>query len=336
VQPSALPSKIALEEHVWFSELDHLAEDSMPLDYLDDFGEKRLHYMDKDGIRIAVLSAYTNLLSDLNDTQEGYYNLTGMNASQIVDLQVQVAKQLNDLLYKHMNRSSRYRGFAALPMSSPVAAAEELNRCVNSLGFVGAMIKGVDTNMKELTGKINYYDTDEYDVLWQKFEELDVPLYIHPRQVTELNQFYETYPIFQGANFGYADSTAQLALSLMESGVFERFKGMQVILGHMGEILPFVASRTNTLAGGVANVPDTLRANFYVTTSGFFDTLALQHVIGVMGVERVLFATDYPAEYLGEAGSWFEQAVREIGLNETERDMIEFKNAEKLLRIAQN
>jgi len=287
--------------------------------------------MDRGAIDIAVLSALGGVTQNLELSHEdraGAYNLTGMNASQILDLQVHHASSTNDYMHKHIEISPRYRGFAELPTSLPSAAAEELTRCVNAYGFVGAKIDGADTSMTHLTGKIDYYDTEDFDVLWQKLEELDVPLFIYPRSSPETTQFYEHNPSWADHKWGFAESTAQLVIDLMQSGVFERFNRLKTILGHMGEILPFQAWRIKS------GMPHTLRTNFHVTTSGCFDTLALQHVIGVMGVQRVLYATDYPENGdPEEAGTWFKQAVKKLGLNETEKEIIEFRNAETLIRI---
>jgi len=334
--PKIIPNKVALEEHIWFPEWSDAAGDHASAgEELQDFGKRRLDSMDEAGIQIAVLSPNGPFLQDFmlyNATSlvKGL-DLTAMNASQILELQVHVAKQSNDLLYKHMNNSSRYRGFASLPMLSPSAAAEELMRCVNDYGFVGALINGIDTSTTHITGEFNWYDSTVYDVLWQKFDELEVPLYIHPRDVPAESQFYKKNPRLTGKVWGFAEGTAQFFMNLKESGVFERFQNMKVVLGHFGETLPFQAWRIDKQSKGTS-MQDTLRKNVYVTTSGFFDTLALQHAIAVMGLERILFSVDYPFESTQEAGSWFEQAVKSLALNETDKEKIEFSNADKLLR----
>jgi len=328
--------KVAVEEHIWFPEWSDANNNGPSSEDLPDFGVRRLDRMDVHGIQIAVLAPTHPFLQDLmlfNATSvvKGL-DLTAMNASQILELQVQVAKQSNDLLYIHMNKSSRYRGFASLPMLSPSAAAEELMRCVNDYGFAGALINGVDTSITHITGEVNYYDAGDYDVLWQKFTDLEVPLYIHPRDVPEENTFYKKNPILTGKFWGFAESAAQLFMTLMESGVFERFPDMKVVLGHLGETLPFQAWRIDSGRVG-ASLQDTLRRNVYVTTSGLFDTLALQHAIGVMGPERILFAVDDPYEITQDKRGRFEHAVRSLALNEIDKESIEFNNADKLFRI---
>jgi len=295
------------------------------LEDLEDFGKRRLHNMTRGGIGIEILSMIGGF-TDPNDTL-GKFSITSMNNSEIIDLTVREAREANDLLFKHMDNSPCFRAFASLPMSSPAAAAEELTRRVTENGFIGAMISGADTTVTHLTGKINYYDAAEYDVLWQKFEELDVPLYIHPRDAPEKTQFYERNPQWSEFKWGFAVSTAELVIDLMERGVFERFPKLKIILGHMGEGLPFWAFRMGV------GMEDLLRKNVYVTTSGFFDTSALQHVISTMGVERVLYAVDSPHQDTAVAVNWFEQAVIDLGLNETETDMIEFKTAQKIFGI---
>lgn len=327
------PRRIALEEHVWFSQWADLFES--PFDgQLQDFGERRLDAMDRDGIEVAVLSPTSEDMQNMNGTghfAKGF-DLTGMNASQILDLQIVQARERNDALFEKMN-SRRYRGFALLPMSSPAAAAAELARCVERYGFVGALIYGADTSMSKFTGKPNYYDASDYDVLWRKFVELDVPLYMHPRSIPESQYFYDNNDwSFSNEAWGYAEGTAELVINLMMTGVFERYTELKIILGHMGEFLPFWAARMDSVYP-TGNVTERLRRNFYITTSGFPDTAALQHVIQVMGVERVMFATDYPYSTTHNMGNWFGHAMSSLALNESEKDMLEFKNAERLLKI---
>jgi len=332
---SVIPGRIALEEHVFFAEeASHFVGRWDEKIY--DFGQKRFDDMDRDGIQVAVLSSVAESVQNLNytgDSEKGF-DLTGMNVSQIIDLQIEVAKRRNDAMHEIVKSSKRYRGFAALPMLSPIEAAEELTRCVQKYGFVGALINGADTSISHITGKVNYYDANDFNVLWQRLEELDVPLYIHPRETPISNQFYDNNDdAFRNQAWGYAEGTAQLVINLMMTGVFERYKGLKVILGHMGELLPFWAARMDATYPP-AMVKQRLRRNFYITTSGFPDTLALQHLLGLMGIERVLFAADYPFQEAGQMGDWLDQAIRSLALNQTEQEMLEFKNAEKLLNIS--
>jgi 2,3-dihydroxybenzoate decarboxylase len=251
----------------------------------------------------------------------------------------------------------RFKVFATLPMSNPKAASQELNRCVSQLKMVGALVNGNDVNRM---GESLFYDTPDYDVLWSTFVELDVPLYIHPRVYltpdgkspdSHFTQFNEKYPQLSGSAWGFSNHLAEHVLRMILSGVFDRFPNLKIILGHMGEILPWWAERydhritvykqeVNMLTEEQRiNLPlfvlpkrtltEYLRSNIYVTTSGWFSDSALKYIIAVMGIDRVMFSIDYPYEEQRVACEWMEN----VPLSFKDKEKIAYKNAAKLLKI---
>ncbi len=278
---------IALEEHYW----DPVVTDTFSgrnatrrgplLDRLYDLGELRLKEMDAVGVDIQVLSH-------------------GAPSTQRLDAEQgpAIAKQANDNLHATCQANpDRFKAFAALPTANPEAAADELERCVIELGFTGAMIHGL-TN-----GEFN--DGKPYWPIYARAEKLDVPIYMHPGYPhpnvieTYYKDYLDDYPAFATAGWGYTVETATQAIRLVLSGVFEEHPGLQIILGHMGETLPFLLWRVNQAlsrpenAGG-RSFRDTFESHFHITTSGNFSNPALVCTVQEMGVDRIMFSIDYP------------------------------------------
>ena len=186
------------------------------------------------------------------------------------------------------------------------AACAELKRCVSELGFVGALVNGSTQG--------EYLDNPRVDPLWSTLEQLDVPLYLHPGLPT--NQPASMVEELDGATWGWSFDTATHALRLIVKGVFEKHPNANVILGHMGENLPFYLWRLDSryastrYRNDIGTTPSAVfRRNFYITTSGVCDDAALQCSIATLGPERIMFATDYPYEDIELAGRWIEQAT---------------------------
>ena len=293
-------NKIALEEHFSIGELlPTSAEleffDTVVLDavepLLPELAEKRLANMDKAGIEIAVLSQTAPGIQAIADSTE---------ASAM-------ARYANDALYAAIEQQPRrFRGFAALNLQDMDAACAELKRCVSELGFVGALVNGSTQG--------EYLDNPRVDPLWSTLEQLDVPLYLHPGLPT--NQPASMVEELDGATWGWSFDTATHALRLIVKGVFEKHPNAEVILGHMGENLPFYLWRLDSryastrYRNDIGTTPSAVfRRNFYITTSGVCDDAALQCSIATLGPERIMFATDYPYEDIELAGRWIEQAT---------------------------
>jgi len=324
-----MAGKIALEEHFGATDPNIVEQSSehftaaawparraMLLDIQDD----RLRQMDASGIELAVLS----LLSP------------GIQALWRTEQAVDWARRLNDHAAEQVAlRPDRFAAFAALPMQDPDEAVTELRRAVRDLGFVGAMINGFSQIGAEDTAV--YLDEERYRPFWAAVRQLDVPVYLHPRDgLPSRNQIYDGHPWLLGSAWGFSVETGTHALRLMGSGLFDTYPGVQVILGHFGELLPFNIWRTDhRLAVAPRGIPaqrplgDYLRNNFYLTISGNYRTPALLNTLLEVGADRLLFATDYPFETMIDASKWFD----DVEINETDRAKISHLNARRLLKL---
>jgi predicted TIM-barrel fold metal-dependent hydrolase len=329
---------IALEEHLIVPDQAEYLDPSYALEQkkslLLDYGNQRLADMDAGGIDIAVLSAFSDGVQGIDVTDPAL----GETHDARVQTQVDIARKWNDDLRDIVaTQPERFRGFAALPMASPQDAAQELRRCVTELGFVGALINGADT---AADGNPNFYVDDDYDALWQECVDLDRPIYIHPRMKATPDPFYEVTncEVLRTSPWGFHENTARIGMAMIVNGVFDRFPDLKIILGHMGEILPFWAWRIDhrlRMEGKpeLAKVQQALANNFHVTISGFNHTPALRHVLDVMGVDRVVCASDYPMEDPAAMRSWLDGAFAEIGVSDDDANRIRTENAKALLRI---
>ena len=313
---------IALEEHYW----DKVVTDTFVgrnasrrgplLDRLYNVGELRLKEMDAAGIDIQVLSH-------------------GAPSAQRLDAETGpgIARQANDNLHAMvLANADRFAAFAALATAHPESAADELERCVKDLGFKGAMIHGL-TNGKFCDGR-------EYWPIYARAEALDVPIYLHPGypHPDVVAVYYEDYlddfPALATAGWGYTVETATQAIRMVLSGVFDAHPGLQMVLGHMGETLPFLLWRVNQALSRVENTQtrsfrEIFGAHFHVTTSGNFSNPALLCTIQEMGVDRVMFSVDYPFVENGPGAEWAEQ----LSFSREDRVKILNGNARRLLRL---
>ena len=177
----------------------------------------------------------------------------------------------------------------------------------------------------------------QYRPFWATVQQLDVPFYLHPRlPLATRQQAYEGHPWLAGSAWGFAVETSIHALRLMGSGLFDEYPKLKVILGHLGEGLPFSIWRVDhrisrTGASAESEVIDSqyLRENFYITTSGTFRTQALIDVIMEVGADRVLYSVDYPYEDMGEAAEWFDNAP----ISEPDHLKIACGNAQQLFHL---
>jgi 2,3-dihydroxybenzoate decarboxylase len=299
-----MQNKIAVEEHFRIEETKG-SEGRYCSPYwsglsgkLIDVHGTRLAEMDQNGIEIAVLSLNSNAVQGIFDVAKA----------------VAIARKANDALADVIaKRPDRFAGLAALPMQDPQAAAAELVRCVRALGFKGALVNGFSQVGSADTAV--YYDLPQYRPFWAAVERLGVPFYLHPRdQLPSRRQAYEGHPYLVGSPWGFADETAIHALRLIGSGLFDEYPKLQIVLGHLGERIPYDLWRLDHRLAKVPGRPakramgDYFRQNFYVTTSGHFCTQSLIHAILMLGADRVLFAVDYPFEDQAQAASWFDTA----------------------------
>jgi predicted TIM-barrel fold metal-dependent hydrolase len=227
----------------------------------------------------------------------------------------------------------RFRGFATLPTPDPKAAADELERTVTRLGFKGAMING-------LTGD-RFLDDRFFWPILERAHDLGVPVYLHPGLPPAAVR--ETY--YSGltptlnhwlsvAAWGWHIETGLHALRLIAAGTFDRFPRLQIVIGHMGEAIPFMLGRTNmTLSKDVTNLERTVKEyfveNFYITTSGFFSNAPLLCALEVVGADRMIFSVDYPYSTNEEGRLFLKNAL----LSAADKDKIAHTNAERLLKL---
>ena len=226
-----MKNKIALEEHFTIEGMEKYTSDVMNaptfadvMRRLVDTESLRIESMDKSGIEVSILSFYS----------------PGIQAETDPVVAVAAAKRANDFLREKViaRHPDRYAGFAVVPLQNPEAAAAELERCVKQLGFKGAMINGYSNIHNENT--IEYTDEPKCEVFWAKVAELNVPVYLHPRDPHASQQkIYEGHPELLSAAWAYGVETSTHALRLITSGLFDRHPGVNVILGHLGETLPF-------------------------------------------------------------------------------------------------
>lgn len=287
---------------------------------LVDFSVHRLAAMDAAGVDVALLSH------------------TVPGAQGIVDgaVAAAAARDINDFVAEAALRKhpTRFAGLASVALHDPVGAAKELERAVTTLGFKGAMINGY-TNVADARGG-EYLDEPRLLPFWEAAAALGVPIYLHPRAALD-QRLYQGHAELIGATWGFAPETATHALRLIYSGLFDRLPSLTVVLGHLGETLPYFAWRIqhcfefNPSDKRVQRrLQDYLCDNFYVSTSGFFSDQALIGALLTIGADRILFAVDYPYEPLDPAAEWIERAP----ISETDRRKIAHLNARALFKLA--
>jgi len=280
---------------------------------LADFNQYRLPEMDKYGIDVQVLSL----------------TAPGIQADVDPRIAVENARRANDYLASAIaEHPTRFRGFAALPMQDPRSAVDELRRCVEELGFCGALVNDHTQG--------HYLDEPHYEVFWEALESIGLPLYIHPGSVPlESWRVMSGYPEMYGA-WSWAADTGGHALRLVYGGVFDRHPKASVILGHMGEFLPFQRSRLDSryqtleLEQPLQRLPsEYIGTNITLTNSGVFSPATLKGAVMEVGADAVMFSVDYPYESTKDAVRGFEQTE----LNDIDRAKIAYQNAKRILKL---
>jgi len=319
--------KITLEEHFalpeTFTSTARFSKKGMGEDLrrrLIELQGERLKEMDQFDIEFAIQSL----------------NSPAVQAVQNVKAAKELAERANDLLANEVaKRPDRLAGFAALPMQDPEEAIVELRRCIKELGFVGINVNGF--SQKEDTNNLIYYDVPEYRPFWANVEELDVPFYLHPRNpLTDQMPFFDGHPWFTNSPWAFALETAMHTLRLMGSGLFDDFPKLQLIVGHLGERIPFDLWRLDhRLKKSPQGIPakKTMREymcnNIHLTTSGQFYDPPLHLAMHEVGVERIMFSVDYPFETTEDACTWFDSAE----LSDADRLAIGRNNAISLFSL---
>lgn len=283
-----------------------------------DFDATRLQAMDDAGVEKVLLSLTTFGIQAITDRVEAQ----------------NTARTVNDFLAERVRaHPNRYVGMASLALHDADQAASELERCVTKLGFKGVMVNGY--SQIDTPDNLLYLDHERLTPLWEALTALDVPLYIHPRPSHNAAQ-YDGHPELTGAAWGFAPETATHALRIVYGGVFDRFPTAKLVLGHLGESLPFLAWRIQHGINFSPNgrktqqrLEDYLAENIWVTTSGNFSTQALHCTILTMGADRILFAADYPYEDYAEGGNFIDT----VPIGESDRRKIAYANAKALYKL---
>ena len=281
---------------------------------LDITGE-RMAMMNEAGVDLAVLSL----------------NAPGIQAEPDPRVAVAAAASVNDHLAELIAAEPRrFAGFAALPLQDGAAAAKELHRAVTQLGLRGALVNA------HTQGR--YLDDPALRDVWACAQDLDVPLYLHPANGADVPHVLSGHPELIGPMWSWGTDTASHALRLIFGGVFDQFPRAKLLLGHMGEGLPYALWRLDSrwefhyhhgIELARPHPSDYLRENLYITTSGVCSAAPLRCALDALGAGHVLFGTDYPFEDMGTATAFLDAAPVSVA----ERAAISHGNAERLLHI---
>lgn len=314
------PPLIALEEHFdsnVVAEKDALHK-NMPEHLtkpLADIGDGRIKDMDAGGMRLQVVS-HTGLNYSVSECQQANEKLAAACAAN----------------------PKRLAGFAMLPMQDPQAAADELERTVKSFGFLGAMI---NDHLADGTK----YDDEKYWEVFEKAVELDVPIYLHPSYPgTDMEDHYKgsfsdtSAMMMSTASWGWHSECGLHLLRLFAAGLFDRFPTLKVVLGHMGEMLPYMLPRiiNTTRAWGTfkRDLRTVWKENIWVTTSGLFALPSLELLLKTSPRDKVMFSVDYPFSST-EMGLNFVRAIESSEIMDSEQlEAFCHGNAEGLLKIS--
>jgi uncharacterized protein len=285
---------------------------------LADLGDARLADMDADGITVQVLSV-AGPGADLVPGQPG----------------IDLARAYNDALAEACaHHPARYHGFAHLPMLAPEAAAIELERAVTDLGFHGALVNGATEG--------RFLDDSAFEPILACAEALDMPIYLHPGIPTQAvrNAYYDDLPgnfsfTMALSAWGWHADTAIHTLRLALSGALDRHPGLKIVIGHMGEALPFMLDRIDETTAAEAktrlkrSVRQTILDQVWITTSGFFTMVPFVAALLSFGVDRIMFSVDYPFASNARARAFLDA----LPVSPADRAKIAHGNADRLLRL---
>ncbi|MBR3168116.1 MAG: amidohydrolase [Erysipelotrichaceae bacterium] len=326
--------KIALEEHISLPEYMQLRF-TTPRGKLKPFPlnpeemkhklpamcgvEQRLKEMEENEIAMQFLMSGTNGFDFIDDADEAVRKTTAFN----------------DYLRSTVQRyPDKFRAFGSLPMVSPEAMAEEARRLSSMKEFAGANISGVRLDN-------DYIDDERYNPFWEAVNEISADgrfyLYLHPCETPDnILALYRGCEVLNGSTWSWGSDTAAFLLRMVFTGLFDRYPNVRIILGHLGEMLPYTLDRVDArwkispLDSRNSRKPSSyFKTNVYITTSGNASVPALKCAIDVMGADRILFAVDYPFEENREYAEFIENA----DISEKDREMICYKNAERLFGL---
>ena len=314
-----LPYLIALEEHYdshVFEASDELHE-ALPAnlrDRLQNLGESRIADLESGNTKLQVIS-----------------HIGGPKT-------VEGCMKANDkLAMACKTHRHRFAGWAALPMQNPQAAVKELYRAVNDLGFIGALI---DNHLEDGST----YDDAKFWPVFAQAAKLDVPIYIHPSYPADnmLSHYHGNFEknaaiMMAASGWGWHSECGLHVLRLFASGLFDRFPNLKIVIGHMGEMIPYMLDRTARTTRHWGQLKRDLwtvwRENIWVTTSGLFTLAPFECLLKVSPLDKIMFSVDYPFSTT-EMGMQFVEEIQRAGiLSQEQLEAFCHGNAEKLLKL---
>lgn len=295
-----------------------IQEEFMPdRDSAERLGGRRLAHMDKAGIDIQVVS-------------HGAFSPNNLDRPEAIDL----CRRVNDSLAQQISEHpTRFRGFATIPLHDPAAAADEMRRCVNELGFVGTLITG--------TCGGQFLDDERFDPVLAAAEEVDLPIYVHPGMPDNpASPFYydgnwpaAVHFTFATHAFGWHMEAGIHIIRLVLSGALDRHPKLKLLSGHWGE---FAAGWLERLDGTFAKahylertVTDYYRDHVWVTPSGMYNHNQMRYMLAEVGADRIIHSEDFPYLVRDDVSDFLIQA----DLTDDQRHAIAHRNAEQLMRI---
>ena len=310
---------IALEEHYFDAEIAAQFDDKLSFagtklrEKLDDLFDIRIKDMDAVGIDVQVLS-------------QGAPGVQRFEPELAIELANSANARLFDACQRH---PTRFAGFATLPSPAPEAAADELERTVIEYGFKGGMVHGLTNG--------EFIDQKKYWPIFKRAEKLGVPIYLHPAtphpDVVKVyySDYLTKYPSLLTAAWGFTVETATAAIRMVLSEIFDEYPRLQIILGHLGEGLPFLLWRINDALGRDKVYPfrEKFCEHFHITTSGNFSDPAMQCSMLELGIGRIMFSVDYPFAPNEQGVTWMEN----ISLSPDDKRKVLHENAAKLLKL---
>jgi predicted TIM-barrel fold metal-dependent hydrolase len=323
---------VTLEEHISFPEMTN----KIPKEALGIFGQSEV--MQRLAPKLADVTRERLKSMDANGITTQVLSVDSLGANLVSQEDAPAfATQYNDLIAERIKGfEDRFTAFALLPMTAPLAAADELERTVKEYNFRGAMIRGLTQD--------KFLDQPEFSPIFERAEKLGVPIYLHPglppKGIADI--YYSGLPNYSGMaealacyGWGWHSETALHVLRLLFSGVFDKYPKLNLVIGHMGEMLPMMMVRSERAfkpGNGGANqrtLTDTFHQQVHITTSGFFTQPPLKIALDTFGVDNIMFSVDYPFS-TNEMGVEFLNAIE---LPDEDVAKIAHGNADKLLGL---
>ena len=319
---------IAVEEHFVIEELDSFKDEDPNgphakavapiMNRLKNLGDNRIAEMDEAGVAKQIVS------------------LTAPGTQQLErDEAIQLSTKANNLLGEAVQKHpERLAGFATLPTIEPELAAQELERTVNEFGFKGAIINGHTLG--------EYLDHPKFEIIFEKAEQLNVPIYLHPAIPPEnvIDTYYkgnyssDVAMQFASAGWGWHIETAIHLIRIVLSGTFDKYPDLKIVTGHNGEGVLYALQRLDTLIPPQLShlkkkVSDYLKENIYYSISGYTYAPPFMQMYEQIGADHILYSSDYPYVSMKDTLDFVDQ----LDISEEDKDKILYKNAQQLFNL---